>query len=109
MEINERKDQFSFIIDAYTIMEHIYQNISCVDSLSSLGKLYKLNEKAISEAVFMTSFEIFPSFLSNTGARPLKILSGHEPTYRPRISHILFLLANGIFPWRNTIRDVKKN
>ena len=49
-------------------MEHIHQQITGVDSLASLGKLYKLRLNKISEAVAMTSFEsTAPKFLTSSG------------------------------------------
>ena len=42
LELNAPKHQFGFIVDFHTIMEHIHQQITGMDSLASLGKLYKL-------------------------------------------------------------------
>ena len=69
LELNAPKDQFGFVVDFHTVMEHIHQQINGVDSLSSLGKLYKLKIKTMSEGVAMTSFETnSPRFLTLSGA-----------------------------------------
>ena len=69
LELNAPKHQFGFVVDFHTIMEHIHQQITGMDSLASLGKLYKLRLKTMSESVAMTSFEVqSPRFLTASGA-----------------------------------------
>ena len=69
LELHAPKNQFGFIVDFHTIMEHIHQQITSMDSLASLGKLYKLRLKTMSEIVAMTSFEVqSPRFLTSSGA-----------------------------------------
>ena len=63
------KDDFSYIVDVYTLIEHIYQQITEVDSLSNLGKLYKSNSNTISEAVATISVKVSePRSLTVAGA-----------------------------------------
>ena len=65
LELNAPKNQFGFIVDFHTIMEHIHQQITGNDSLASLGKLFKLKLRTMSESVAMTSFEVqSPRFLT---------------------------------------------
>ena len=58
LELNAPKKQFGFLVDFHTVMEHIHQQITGMDSLSSLGSLYQLKLKTMSEGVAMTSFEL---------------------------------------------------
>ncbi len=55
--INAPKQEFGYLVDFYTVMEHINQQFTGMDLLSSLGKLYKLKLRTISEGVAITSFE----------------------------------------------------
>ena len=69
LEINAPQQEFGYLVDFHTVMEHIQQQITGMDSLASLGKLYKLQLRTISEAVAITSFENHnPRFLTSTGA-----------------------------------------
>ena len=69
LELHAPKNQFGFIVDFHTVMEHIHQQITGMDSLAALGKLYKLRLKTMSESVAMTSFEVqSPRFLTSSGA-----------------------------------------
>ena len=57
------------MVDFHTVMEHVHHQITGIDSLSSLGKLYKLKLSTISESLAMTSFETTdPRFLTASGA-----------------------------------------
>ena len=47
LALNAPIDQFGFIVDFHTVMEHIHQQITGVDSSSSLEKLYKLRLKTL--------------------------------------------------------------
>ena len=68
IDLNAPKDDFGYIVDFHTAMEHLHQQITGVDSLASLGKLYKLRLKKISEGVAMTSFEVNnPRYFTATG------------------------------------------
>ena len=81
--LNAPVDQFGFMVDFHTVMEHIQQQITGIDSLSSLGKVYKLKLRTLSEAVSMTSFEIIsPRFLSDSGTH--NVISA-EASYFTRI------------------------
>ena len=69
LELHAPKNQFGFVVDFHTVMEHIHQQITGMDSLASLGKLFKLRLKTMSESVSMTSFEVqSPRFLTSSGA-----------------------------------------
>ena len=84
--INAPKQEFGYLVDFHTAMEHINQQITGMDSLSSLGKLYKLKLRTISEGVAITSFENNnPRFLTSSGAHAVVDSESsyftHIPTY----------------------------
>ena len=84
--INAPKQEFGYLVDFHTVMEHINQQITGMDSLSSLGKLYKLKLRTISEGVAITSFENNnPRFLTSSGAHAVVDSESsyftHIPTY----------------------------
>ena len=98
LQLNAPIDQFGFIVDFHTVMEHIHQQITGVDSLSSLGKLYKLRHKTLSEVISMTSFEVIsPRFLSSTGCHSV---INTEASYFTHISSFEL--------WNNPLEGYKK-
>ena len=69
LELNALKEQFGFVVDFHTVMEHIRHQITGTDSLLNLGKLYKLKLKIMSESVSITSFEVqSPRFFTSSDA-----------------------------------------
>ena len=67
--MNAPNKEFGYVINFHTLMEHVHQQITGVDSLANLGKLYKLQLQTMSEGVAMTSFEVIsPRFLTSTGS-----------------------------------------
>ena len=67
--LNAPKEFFGYLVDFHTVMEHVHHQITGIDSLSSLGKLYKLKLSTISESLSMTSFETTePRFLTASGS-----------------------------------------
>ena len=67
--LNASKDHSEYVVDFYIVMEHIHRQITEMDSLSYLGKLYKLKLSTVSEAVLMSSFETSePRLLTASGA-----------------------------------------
>ena len=80
-------------------MEHIHQQITGMDSLSSLGKLYKLKLKTMSEGVVMTSFELSePLFLTDSESH---YVVNSESSYFSRIQS---------FPqWNVSLRGYKRS
>ena len=79
-------------------MEHIHQQITGMDSLASLGKLYKLRLKTMSESVAMTSFEVqSPRFLTASGVHAVV---NSEASYISQIS--------SFHKWNDPLEGLKK-
>ena len=86
LKLNAPKDHFGFMIDFHTLMEYIHQKITGVDSLVSLGKLYKIRNKNTVEAIVMTSFEVLaPCFL--TASRTHTVIDAEVPYFTYIISY----------------------
>ena len=67
--LNAPKDDFDYVVAFHIVMEYIHQQITGIDYLSNIGKLYKLKLSTTSEAISMTSFETSePLFLTSSGA-----------------------------------------
>ena len=63
LELNTNKDHFGFMTDLYMLMEHIHQQITGVDSLTSLCKVYELWIKTMVEAITMNFVEVLEPLL----------------------------------------------
>ena len=60
-------------------MEHIFTQITGVDSLKQLEKIYKLKLSTIGEAIQMSSFEVvMPRFLSTVSSTHTLLGSKHS-------------------------------
>ena len=70
LTLNAPQDNFGYMVDFHMVMEHMHHQITGIDSLTSLGKLYKLKLSTISESLVMNSVETTdPRFLTASGAR----------------------------------------
>ena len=96
--MNAPKGNFGYMVDFHTVMEHVHHQITGIDSLSSLGKLYKLKLSTISESLAMTSFEtIDPRFLTASGSHSV---INSESSY---LSHI-----TSFSQWNEPLEGFKK-
>ena len=68
LELHVLAGSFGYIIDFYTLMEHIHHVITGVDSLKQLQNVYKLKLFTIAESLAVTFFEVSsPRCLSSSG------------------------------------------
>ena len=69
LETHAPGGNFGFVFNFYTLVEHVHQLITGVDSLKQLQNAYKLKLSTIFEALSVTSFEVsVPRFLSSSEA-----------------------------------------